>query len=44
MFRDFGLDNLRAMTLLAVVVNGGLGYGFSSITVPVALIFIQTES
>jgi uncharacterized protein len=39
MFNDFGLMTLAAITLLAAVVNGGLGYGFSSITVPVALIF-----
>src|SRR4029453_9009186 len=39
MFNDFGLITLAAVTLLAAVVNGGLGYGFSSITVPVALIF-----
>jgi uncharacterized membrane protein YfcA len=39
MFGDSGLITLAAVTLLAAVVNGGLGYGFSSITVPVALIF-----
>jgi uncharacterized membrane protein YfcA len=39
MFNDPGLIALTAVTLLAAVVNGGLGYGFSSITVPVALIF-----
>ena len=39
MFNDPGLITLTAVTLLAAVVNGGLGYGFSSITVPVALIF-----
>ena len=39
MFNDPGLMTLTAVTLLAAVVNGGLGYGFSSITVPVALIF-----
>lgn len=39
MFNDLGLIVLAAVTLLAAVVNGGLGYGFSSITVPVALIF-----
>src|SRR3989442_5499164 len=27
------------ITLLAATVNGALGYGFSSITVPVALLF-----
>ncbi len=30
---------LILITLLAAVVNGALGYGFSSITVPVALLF-----
>ncbi len=30
---------LIAITFLAAIVNGGLGYGFSSITVPVALLF-----
>lgn len=30
---------LVAITLVAAVVNGALGYGFSSITVPVALLF-----
>ncbi len=30
---------LISITLFAAVVNGALGYGFSSITVPVALIF-----
>ena len=39
MFNDLGLITLATVTLLAAVVNGGLGYGFSSITVPVALIF-----
>src|SRR5262249_30838354 len=28
-----------AITFCAAVVNGGLGYGFSSLTVPVALLF-----
>lgn len=30
---------LVAVALIAAVVNGGIGYGFSSITVPVALLF-----
>jgi uncharacterized membrane protein YfcA len=30
---------LFAIALIAAAVNGGLGYGFSSITVPVALLF-----
>lgn len=31
---------LVAITLAAAVVNGALGYGFSSLTVPVALLFL----
>jgi uncharacterized membrane protein YfcA len=31
---------LAAITLAAAVVNGALGYGFSSITVPIALLFL----
>jgi uncharacterized membrane protein YfcA len=31
---------LAGITLLAAIVNGALGYGFSSITVPVALLFL----
>jgi uncharacterized membrane protein YfcA len=34
---------LGAITLLAAVVNGALGYGFSSITVPLALLFLQNR-
>src|SRR4051812_41012252 len=38
-----GLDTaaltLIGITLFAATVNGALGYGFSSLTVPVALIF-----
>jgi uncharacterized membrane protein YfcA len=30
---------LAAITLFAAAVNGGLGYGFSSLTMPVALVF-----
>ena len=30
---------LVLITLIAAVVNGALGYGFSSLTVPVALLF-----
>ena len=30
---------LVAITFVAATVNGALGYGFSSITVPVALLF-----
>lgn len=39
MFSDFALP-LAAITLIAAVVNGALGYGFSSITVPIALLFL----
>jgi uncharacterized membrane protein YfcA len=34
---------LAAITLLAAIVNGALGYGFSSITVPVALLFLANR-
>jgi uncharacterized membrane protein YfcA len=34
---------LGAITLLAAVVNGALGYGFSSITVPLALLFMSNR-
>lgn len=36
---DPGLIVLAGITLLAAFVNGALGYGFSSLTVPVALVF-----
>jgi len=39
MFNEIGLISLISITFLAAIVNGGLGYGFSSITVPVALVF-----
>src|SRR5205085_5423578 len=32
---------LATITLLAATVNGALGYGFSSITVPLALLFLS---
>src|SRR5437764_13479444 len=35
---------LVAITLFAAVVNGGLGYGFSSITVPLALLFLTNRA
>src|SRR5947199_5428170 len=35
---------LVAITLFAAVVNGGLGYGFSSITVPLALLFLTNRT
>lgn len=34
---------LIVITLFAAVVNGGLGYGFSSITVPLALLFLSNR-
>ena len=34
---------LVLITLLAAVVNGSLGYGFSSITVPLALLFLANR-
>jgi len=36
---DVGLPALVLITLVAATVNGALGHGFSSITVPVALLF-----
>src|SRR5437867_6422794 len=35
--------SLVLITLLAAVVNGALGYGFSSITVPLALLFLSNR-
>src|SRR5213079_341115 len=35
---------LIVITLFAAVVNGGLGYGFSSITVPLALLFLTNRT
>ena len=35
--------SLAVITLLAAVVNGALGYGFSSITVPLALLFLANR-
>ena len=34
---------LAAITLFAAVVNGALGYGFSSLTVPLALLFLTNR-
>jgi uncharacterized membrane protein YfcA len=42
MSSDFALP-LATIALLAAVVNGALGYGFSSITVPVALLFLTSR-
>jgi uncharacterized membrane protein YfcA len=34
---------LAGITLVAAIVNGALGYGFSSITVPIALLFMANR-
>src|SRR5215470_8275491 len=34
---------LAGITLLAATINGALGYGFSSITVPLALLFMSNR-
>ena len=34
---------LGPITFLAAIVNGALGYGFSSITVPLALLFLANR-
>lgn len=34
---------ITAITLIAAIVNGALGYGFSSITVPFALLFLTNR-
>lgn len=34
---------LAGITLVAAIVNGALGYGFSSITVPLALLFLSNR-
>jgi uncharacterized protein len=34
---------LAGITLLAAIINGALGYGFSSITVPIALLFLSNR-
>jgi uncharacterized protein len=39
---EFGFI-LGGITLLAAIVNGALGYGFSSITVPIALLFLSNR-
>src|SRR5215218_5060430 len=36
---DTAVIVLAAITFLAATVNGAIGYGFSSLTVPVALVF-----
>jgi uncharacterized membrane protein YfcA len=37
------IPQLALITLVAAVVNGALGYGFSSITVPLALLFLTNR-
>ena len=37
------VSELAFITLLAAMVNGALGYGFSSITVPLALLFLSNR-
>ena len=34
---------LLGITVVAAIVNGALGYGFSSITVPIALLFLANR-
>src|SRR5258705_9963587 len=38
-----GILALVAVTFLAAFVNGALGYGFSSLTVPVGLLFLANR-
>jgi uncharacterized membrane protein YfcA len=38
-----GIAALIAITLVAAFVNGALGYGFSSLTVPVGLVFLANR-
>src|SRR5688500_16736001 len=38
-----GIVALVAITFLAAFVNGALGYGFSSLTVPVGLVFFTNR-
>jgi uncharacterized membrane protein YfcA len=40
---DNGIVALFLIALLAATVNGALGYGFSSLTVPVALLFFSNK-
>ena len=40
---DTGQITLIGITLFAAAVNGALGYGFSSLTVPVALVFYSNR-
>ena len=40
---DIHALTLAGITLLAAIINGALGYGFSSITVPLALLFLSNR-
>lgn len=40
---DANMIALMVVTLVAATVNGALGYGFSSITVPIALLFLTNR-
>ena len=40
---DSGIVILFLIALPAATVNGALGYGFSSLTVPVALLFFSNK-
>jgi len=40
---DYYVFALAAITFLAAIINGALGYGFSSITVPLALLFMANR-
>ena len=40
---DWNTITLAGITLFAAVVNGAFGYGFSSITVPIALLFLANR-
>ena len=40
---DLAVITLIGITLFAAAVNGALGYGFSSLTVPVALLFFTNR-
>jgi uncharacterized membrane protein YfcA len=40
---DSHIVALTVITLFAAIVNGALGYGFSSITVPIALLFLANR-
>jgi uncharacterized protein len=40
---DSHVAALAAITFVAAIINGALGYGFSSITVPIALLFMANR-